>query len=57
MAAQQQQTPLQYVLWLGVALLAHVMVALFGVMNRFLQASWARVWKRPLCDGPRRGYG
>lgn len=33
----KRHSPLQLVLWLGVALLAHFLVALFGVLNRWLQ--------------------
>lgn len=30
-------TGLRLLLWLGVAILAHILVALFGVLNRWLQ--------------------
>ncbi|KAL4420784.1 hypothetical protein ABPG75_010440 [Micractinium tetrahymenae] len=33
----KRHSPLQLVLWLGVALVAHILVALFGVLNRWLQ--------------------
>lgn len=37
----KRHSPLQLVLWLGVALVAHFLVALFGVLNRWLQVGHA----------------
>lgn len=42
----KRHSPLQLVLWLGVALLAHFLVALFGVLNRWLQVGAAGVHRR-----------
>lgn len=42
----QPPTGLWLLAWLGVATMAHVLVALFGVLNRFLQARSAEAGTR-----------